>query len=83
VDSIPERAGKWKTSTLTFNDQPEEKFVIHHRDIMEAIRSLFGDPSLFQHLVTVPRKVFSDKERKNRIFSEMYTSQWWHAIQVH
>jgi Plavaka transposase len=82
VDSIPERAGKWKTSTLTFNDHPEENFVIHHRDVIEAVRSLFGDPSLSQHLVTAPQKVFSDQERENRIYSEMWTSQWWHVVQV-
>ena len=69
-------------SDLTFNDAPDENFVIHHRDVMEAVQSLFGDPSLSQHLVTAPCKVFSDQERENRIYSEMWTSQWWHAIQV-
>ena len=82
VDSLPDHAGPWKVKTLSFPDRPDEKFLVHHRDIISAIRALWGDPSLAQHLVYRPKKVFSDQDRKNRIYSEMWTGSWWHVVQV-
>ncbi len=82
IDEIPERAGKWKTTELKFPDQPEEKYTIRHRDPVEAIKSLWGDPAHVNDLVYVPKKIFSDSTRTNRIFSEMWTAHWWHALQV-
>ena len=54
VDSIPDRAGRWFVKTLAFHDSPEEKHVIRHRDIISAIRCLWGDPTLAKHLVYKP-----------------------------
>ncbi|KAI0739541.1 hypothetical protein C8Q80DRAFT_1051838, partial [Daedaleopsis nitida] len=82
VDSLPERAGKWFIKTLSFQDRPEEKHVIHHRDVIAAIRCLWGDPSLAtKYLTYKPCKVFSGEDRKTCIYSEMWTGVWWHAIQ--
>ncbi|RDB30888.1 hypothetical protein Hypma_004899 [Hypsizygus marmoreus] len=81
VDSIPERAGEWKTKHLRFKDRPGEKFTIRHRNVIKAIQSLWGSPELADDIVYVPKKVFSDSSRENRIFSEMWTAQWWHVIQ--
>ncbi|PPQ73279.1 hypothetical protein CVT26_015230 [Gymnopilus dilepis] len=81
VDSIPERAGTWRTKNLSFNDRPEEKFTIRYRDPVEAIRSLWKDPELSPTMVFQPCKVFTGRDRQNRIYSEMYTSKWWHICQ--
>ena len=82
VDDIPDRAGKWTTKHLSFKDRPDEKHAVRSRDVIEAIRCLWGDPSLSKHMVYAPRKVFSDSKRENRVYSEMWTGSWWHAIQV-
>jgi len=34
---MPERAGEWKTKELSFWDRPDDKYVIQHRDVIEAI----------------------------------------------
>ena len=38
---------------LNFHDRPEEKHVIRHRDVIEAIRCLWGDPALAKYLVLI------------------------------
>ncbi|KAF8879110.1 hypothetical protein CPB84DRAFT_1817458 [Gymnopilus junonius] len=63
-------------------DQPGEKYTIRFRDPIEAIKSLWKDPELSPTMVFRPAKMYSDKEKKNCIFSEMWTSKWWHVCQV-
>ena len=81
VDSIPDRA-LWKTATLMFPDRPDEQHIVRYRDVIEAIRALLGNPSHAKHIVYRPKKVFSDRSRTKRIYSEMWTGVWWNAVQV-
>ena len=82
VDAIPERSGDWHTRHLSFKDQPDEKYTIRFRDPVEAIQSLWRDADLSPEMVFKPAKVFSDRDRKSRIFNEMWTSKWWHICEV-
>jgi hypothetical protein len=81
LDIVPERCGPWKTTTLTFPGK-EESFVVHHRDPLEAIRALWGDPSLASDLVYKPSRIFRDESRETRVYNEMWTGKWWWAAQV-
>ncbi|KAF9031276.1 hypothetical protein BDZ89DRAFT_948982, partial [Hymenopellis radicata] len=58
VDSVPRRAGSWKMKHLTFADRPNEKFTLCHRHILDAIRSLWGDPELAKYLVFQPSELY-------------------------
>ena len=82
VDSMTERAGAWKTEELSFPDIPNQCYTICYRDPIEAIRTLWRDPSLSPHLVYSPTKVYGDESETSRIYSEMWTGQWWHVMQV-
>lgn len=82
LDTIPERAGDWKTTKLSFNERPNETFTLRYRDPVEAIKSLWKDPQLSPEMVFAGQKIFSDKTLKNRIFTEIYTAKWWHVLQV-
>ncbi|KAJ7625428.1 hypothetical protein B0H17DRAFT_1287118, partial [Mycena rosella] len=81
VDDIPERAGEWMTKSLSFPDRPGEKHFIRYRDPLAAIRSLLGNPAHAKDIVYVPTKVFSDAQRDNRVYNEMWTGKWWTAVQ--
>ncbi|KAF5364863.1 hypothetical protein D9757_012750 [Collybiopsis confluens] len=83
VDQIPERCGSWYTKELAFKDRPDEKFVIRHRNPLEAIKALWGDPALSKHLVYKPTKLFRGEvqSEQERIFSEMWTGGFWNAAQ--
>lgn len=82
VDAIPPRAGKWHTKTLSFPDRPDDKFTFRHRDILEGIAALWGDPHFAEHLVYKPCKVFTDETKAERVFGEMWTGTLWWDIQV-
>ena len=82
LDAIPERAGVWKSTKLSFNEWPNESFTLRYRDPVEAVKSLWKDPQLSPKMVFQGQKIFSDNTLKNRIFTEIYTAQWWHILQV-
>ncbi|KAH9911752.1 uncharacterized protein B0H18DRAFT_891825 [Fomitopsis serialis] len=81
VDSIPDRA-TWKERWLSFKDRPGERHLVQFRDIIEAIKALLGNPAHASQIVYRPSWIFSDKSRKNRIYTEMWSGKWWHAVQV-
>ncbi|KAH9914551.1 uncharacterized protein B0H18DRAFT_1125480 [Fomitopsis serialis] len=80
VDSIPERLS-WKECWLTFKDRPGEHHLVQYHDIIEAIKALLGNPAHANQIVYRPSHIFSNSARTNRIYTEMWTGQWWHAIQ--
>ena len=59
-----------------------EKFDIYHRDILESIKSLIGDPEFVDALKLVPERHYSDKDRLNHVYSDIHTGKWWWKIQV-
>ncbi|KAE9387634.1 hypothetical protein BT96DRAFT_960358 [Gymnopus androsaceus JB14] len=81
VDSIRPKAGDWKVRCLRFKDCPDEEFILRHRNILDVIKSLWGDPLLAQHLVYRPKSIFKDAEKKQRTYSEMWSSKWWQFMQ--
>ena len=84
VDLIPERCGTWYTKRLSFKDRPNEYFTVRHRDPIEAIKGLWGDPAFAQDLVYKPAKLFrgTKQTEEERMFSEMWTGGLWNAAQV-
>jgi hypothetical protein len=82
IDNLKTKVGEWKVRSLRFKDNPEERFIFRHWDVIEAIKSLWGDPALASHLVYRPRKVFKDAHKTKRLYSEMWDGKWWNAIQV-
>lgn len=81
VDSIPERA-PWKEGWLTFKDRPGERHLVQFRDIIKALKALLGNPAHADKIVWRPSRVFTHRGSKNRIYTEMWTGSWWHAVQV-
>lgn len=79
---LPARAGDWEIQDVHFDDRPDETFTLRHRNILSAIRGLWGDPSLANQLVYRPRRVFTNASRLKRVYSEMWTGEWWWEIQV-
>jgi hypothetical protein len=82
MDGLPERSGPWKTETMSFRDRPNEHFTIRYRNPIDAIRSIWKDPVNSPDLVFAPSRVYTDGTKDTRIYSEMWTGKWWHAIQV-
>jgi hypothetical protein len=81
VDSIPARA-KWQSTHLAFADKPQDKYQLHYHNPLEAIKALLGNPAHAQDIVYKPSKIFKDSTLSTRIYNEMWTGRWWHAVQV-
>lgn len=82
VDLICPKAGDWKVRRLCFKDRPEEEFILRHRNILDIVKSLWGDHSLAQHLVYRPKSIFKDAKKTERTYSEMWSGKWWQYTQV-
>ncbi|TFK46455.1 hypothetical protein OE88DRAFT_1638237 [Heliocybe sulcata] len=81
VESIPARAS-WKTAHISLADDPAQKHLIQYRDPIEVICSLFSNPAHSSSMVYSPKKVYTDSSKSKRVYSELWTGKWWHAVQV-
>ena len=59
-----------------------ETLHFFHRDIIQCIRALYGDPEFARDLVFVPERHYADQERTCQVISDMHTGEWWWAVQV-
>ncbi|KAG1732831.1 hypothetical protein EDB19DRAFT_1896695 [Suillus lakei] len=80
VDAVPPCA-TWKKRELWFKNDPEDKHIVHHHDLLEAIKTLLGNPAHAEHVVYRPKKIFSDASKSKRIYNETWTGDWWNTIQ--
>jgi hypothetical protein len=69
---------------LNSRGEPSEKLLeLWHRDPVDCIEELIGNPAFQHHLDYAPHRVFRDRIGKNQEYSEMNTGTWWWETQVH
>ncbi|KAH9168125.1 hypothetical protein EDB89DRAFT_1889949 [Lactarius sanguifluus] len=59
-----------------------ECLQFHHRDIIQCIRTLFGNPEFVHDLVFAPERHYTDSTQTCRIYDEMYMGDWWWSVQT-
>ena len=59
-----------------------QKYEFYHRDIIQCIRVLYGNPELVPFLAHAPEKRYTSANKKTRVYSEMHTGKWWWKLQV-
>ncbi|KAH9021813.1 hypothetical protein EDB84DRAFT_520197 [Lactarius hengduanensis] len=59
-----------------------ERLSFYFRNVLQCIRTFFGDPEFTHELAFAPERHYSDPERTCRVYSEMHTGDWWWAVQV-
>ncbi|KAN0106946.1 hypothetical protein V8E52_010654 [Russula decolorans] len=59
-----------------------EHLDFYCRDMLQCIRTLYGDPAFAQELALSPVQVYTDAEKTCRVVNEMHTGDWWWSIQV-
>jgi len=60
----------------------DEHLEFYCRDIVECIRSLYGDPKFGQDLTFAPEQHYTNPECTYCIYNEMHTGDWWWTVQV-
>jgi hypothetical protein len=59
-----------------------EDLEFYHRDIIECVRSLYGDPQFAQVLAFASERHYTSAECLCCIYNEMHTGNWWWSVQV-
>ncbi|KAG1865424.1 hypothetical protein F4604DRAFT_1586067 [Suillus subluteus] len=54
-----------------------EAFDIYHRDVIECVKSLYGDLDFAKYLAFAPERHYSDEDEMIRLFHDMHTGKWW------
>ena len=81
VENVPAQA-EWQSAALSFKDAPQDKYVLHYRSPIEAIKALLGDPALAKDIVYKPKRIFTNASKEKRVYNEMWTGTWWEETQV-
>ncbi|KAF8267553.1 hypothetical protein EI94DRAFT_1786387 [Lactarius quietus] len=55
----------------------DEVCKLYFRDIVQCIRALFGDPDFAPYLILAPERHYTDEEKDERVYHDMYTGGWW------
>lgn len=79
IDKLPSARPEFKRYEILVAG---EAFEVYFRDILECIRSLYGDPEFAPLLLLVPEKHYTDNTCEVRVYFDMNTGKWWWATQV-
>ncbi|PPQ76233.1 hypothetical protein CVT24_009444 [Panaeolus cyanescens] len=88
IDALPEGPGWTCTPIRIRGDRKDrhgvcrhEDLEIWHRDPVDCVRELMGNPAFKDHQHYAPKKIYLDADLKNREYSEMWTADWWWNVQ--
>lgn len=81
IDKLPGMA-PWHETTIRLANEPDEAHLIQYRDPIEAIKSLWKNPTYAKHMVYAPTKMWANSDRDSRLYNEMWTGKWWWTVQV-
>ena len=59
-----------------------EAFDLYKRLLLECIHALYGAPQHAQYLCVAPKHHYSDADKTNCLYHDMYTGKWWWSTQV-
>ncbi len=90
IDELPTQTTGWTCDLITVKGDnvdangkfAAEELELWHRDPVECVKELMGNPAFRDLLVYAPEQAFRDEEGTNRIFDEMWTGDWWWDMQV-
>src|ERR1700677_4012676 len=79
IDSSLPKIPKFQRDSVVMGG---EVFELYSRNIIDCIKSLFGDPEFTPHLLLVPECHYEDATLTNKMVHEMNTGRWWWITQV-
>lgn len=83
IEALPDPGPRWFVENIVpISGESLHPISLYYRDPLEAIKSLLRRPSLADSMEFAPRRVWSDKAKTKRLYSEMPTGEWWWREQV-
>ena len=59
-----------------------EQLELWHRDPIECMRELIGNPAFREFISYVAEQVYMDDKGDIQVYDEMWTGNWWWNTQV-
>jgi Plavaka transposase len=73
---------KWGTPVAQGAGLEKGQLIFYHRNPLHVVQSLLDRPSLHDHLEFVPRRVYTNEDREERVYNEIMTGNWAWRTQV-
>ncbi|EGO02615.1 hypothetical protein SERLA73DRAFT_150295 [Serpula lacrymans var. lacrymans S7.3] len=67
-------------NAISLNDNNDKRVEILHSTA--ETDCFLCNPAHAKHIICKPKKIFSNAQKENRIYNEIWTGKWWHAIQA-
>ncbi|KAG8700651.1 hypothetical protein FRC08_004578 [Ceratobasidium sp. 394] len=81
VDGLPQGA-KWRTVEVTVGEGLDKRtHTIYLRDLLAAICQLLGARQFKRWMRYAPERHWASRDRKHRIYDEMWSGDWWWRMQ--
>ncbi|KAF8600791.1 hypothetical protein BDV93DRAFT_546232 [Ceratobasidium sp. AG-I] len=89
LDELPTAGPKWRSRLIRIEGDimgPDGEPIVEEvelwtRDILEVIQELLENVTYGKDMVFEPRTEYSDADRTERCYTEMWTGDWWRKIQ--
>ncbi len=89
VNHLPQGV-EWKCTGLNVKGdlkgqdgvEMSELLELWHRDPVECVRELIGNPAFRDSMQFAPERLYEDELGKQEVWNEMWTGQWWWETQV-
>ena len=82
---IPEVGGRWIQGYINPNERAPSwaptEILYYFRNVEDVLRRMIGDTRLATSMKWAPEKLFNSKNE--RLYSELWTGDWWWRTQVH
>lgn len=83
IELLPDAGPRWKQrEVVPEHGESMEQVTLFYKDPVEAVAHILSRPSLAPYLEFVPKKVWTDASKVERVYSEMCTGNWWWDVQV-
>ncbi|KAJ3748479.1 hypothetical protein DFH05DRAFT_1588862 [Lentinula detonsa] len=77
--SLPSVHPKFQRQEVVVQGQA---YKMYFRDILECVKSLYGDAEFAEYLKFMPEHHYKDSSCKEQLYHDMHTGQWWWSMQM-
>jgi hypothetical protein len=82
IDNLPAEPQMHKYKVSFGGQDNVQEVGFRSKNILEVLQQLVGDPCFKHEIDYVPRKYYTDKSRKVRVYREASSGNWWWRMQV-
>jgi len=83
IEQLSDPGFRWTAmNVVPDTGTPLDEVTLYYRNPLNAIRALLNRPDLKKDIEFTPRRVWENADRKERLYSEIFTGEWAWRTQV-